>query len=145
MTLQCKFLAYLIVLHLVLAALAYSVIREFPVLLLLLEASLAVLFVSGLLLVRSLLRPLELLGGATDLLEEGEFTTRLREVGQPEMDRLIRVYNRMVDSLRAERVRLQEKHYFLEKLLIASPSGIVTLDYDGLIAMINPSAERTLP
>jgi hypothetical protein len=36
------------------------------------------------------------------------------EVGQPEMDRLIHVYNRMVDSLRAERVRLQEKHNFLE-------------------------------
>jgi nitrogen fixation/metabolism regulation signal transduction histidine kinase len=66
------------------------------------------------------------------------------EVGHPDIDQLIRVYNRMVDHLRDERVRLQEQHYFLDKVLNASPSGIVTFDYDERIALVNPSAERTL-
>ena len=47
------------------------------------------------------------------MLREGEFTTRFLEVGHPDVDTMIRVYNRMVDDLREERVRLQEQQYFL--------------------------------
>ena len=35
-----------------------------------------------------------------------------------------RVYNRMVDNLREERVRLQEQQYFLGQLLAVSPAGV---------------------
>lgn len=50
----------------------------------------------------------------------------------------------MIDHLREERIRLQEQHYFLAKILAASPSGIITLDFDENIAMVNPSAARML-
>src|SRR4029079_2660126 len=43
------------------------------------------------------------------------------------MDALISIYNQMIDRLREERLKLQEQHYFLEKILAASPAGIVTL------------------
>jgi two-component system, NtrC family, nitrogen regulation sensor histidine kinase NtrY len=39
---------------------------------------------------------------------------------------------------------MQEQNFFLDKILSASPSGVVTLDFDGRIAMANPSAERML-
>ena len=50
----------------------------------------------------------------------------------------------MVDNLRDERARLQEQHHFLSHILSVSPSGILILDFDGLIATANPAAERML-
>src|SRR6187399_2986041 len=70
--------------------------------------------------------------------------SRYREVGQPGIDRLVRVYNRMVDSLRDERVRLQEQQQFLARVLRESPGGILVLDFDGRIEMANPAALRLL-
>ncbi len=81
---------------------------------------------------------------SAQLLDDGEVMTRFREVGNPEIDRMIAVYNRMVDNLREERVRLQEQQYFLGRLLTASPSGVITLNLDGRVAEINPAAARLL-
>ena len=50
----------------------------------------------------------------------------------------------MIDRLREERLKLQEQHYFLEKVLAASPAGILTLDFDGRVATLNPAAEALL-
>lgn len=75
---------------------------------------------------------------------ERDFSSRLREVGQPELDALVAVYNRMIDSLREERLRAQEQHHFLEEVVRASPAGIVTFDFDGRLSTANPGAERLL-
>ena len=56
--------------------------------------------------------------------------SRVREVGEGDIDRLIRVYNRMVGSLRDERVRLEEQQQFLSRVLRESPGGILVLDFD---------------
>ena len=60
------------------------------------------------------------------------------------MDVLIRVYNRMVDDLRRERVRNEEQESFLRRIMEVSPQGIVTLDHDGRIAAANPGAAELL-
>jgi len=88
--------------------------------------------------------PLDLIRTGAELIGERDFTSQFREVGQPEMDALIRIYNRMIDRLREERLKLQEQHYFLEKILAASPAGIATLDFDGRISSLNPAAEALL-
>jgi nitrogen fixation/metabolism regulation signal transduction histidine kinase len=75
---------------------------------------------------------------------ERDFSSRLREVGQPELDGLVTVYNRMIDSLREERLRAQEQHHFLEEVVRASPAGILTFDFDGRLTTANPGAERLL-
>src|SRR6185503_6452353 len=69
---------------------------------------------------------------------------RFREVGQHELDQLVHIYNKMIDHLRDERLKLQEQNYFLDKVLTASPSGIITLEFDYQIAMVNPCAETLL-
>jgi two-component system, NtrC family, nitrogen regulation sensor histidine kinase NtrY len=85
-----------------------------------------------------------LINTGAQFIEDSDFTSRFREIGQSEMDRLIGVYNRMIDHLREERTRMQEQNYFLEKVLKASPSGVITFDFDGHIAMVNPIAEKML-
>ena len=79
-----------------------------------------------------------------ELIREGDFTAHFRETGQRDMDELIRIYNRMIDALREERLRILEQQTFVEKVIAASPAGIVTEDFDGRVALVNPSAERLL-
>ncbi len=142
MTLRRKFIFYLTLIHLVFAASIVLLLWDNRVWLIAVEL---VLFLSGLFafkLFRGLFQPLDLLLAGADSLKEKDFTSRLRLSGQPEMDTLIGVYNRMIDSLRDERLTLQEQHYFLEKVMNASPAGIITLDYDGKVSMVNPAAEQ---
>ena len=70
-------------------------------------------------------RQLGMAGEGLRLIRDEEFTSRFLPVGQPEVDELIGVYNRMVDHLREERVRLAEQHQFLSQVLQVSPSGVV--------------------
>jgi two-component system nitrogen regulation sensor histidine kinase NtrY len=99
---------------------------------------------TGVWLLRALFGPLELVRSSAVLLAERDFSTRLRDVGQPELDALIAVYNRMIDALREERLRALEQHHFLEEVVRASPAGVLTFDFDGRLTTANPGAERLL-
>jgi two-component system nitrogen regulation sensor histidine kinase NtrY len=143
-TLRRWFIGYLIGVHLIFAALAVYLLRERPSWLLAVEFALVVSFASGLVLVRRFFGAFSFVREAAQFLDEGDFMSRFREVGQPEMDRLIQLYNRMSDHLRQERVRLQEQHHFLSQVLAVSPLGILLLDFDGCVSYINPSGERLL-
>ena len=144
MSLRLKLVLYLLGIHLVFAGVSgYLLIDEKPWLLAL-ELFFLLSFLAGARLVHHLRVPLDLIGTGAELIGERDFTSKFIEVGQPEMDRLVGVYNRMIDQLREERTRLEEQHYFMDKILAASPSGIVTLDFDGRIALANPAAERLL-
>jgi two-component system nitrogen regulation sensor histidine kinase NtrY len=143
-TLRLRLIVYLVVLHAGLAALVVAVAGTHRIWLFAAEAVLAASLALGVVLGRRLFTAGQFPDEAARLLEDGDFTSRLREIGEPTLDRLIRVYNQMADRLRSERVRLQEQHYFLGQLLAASPTGIVTLDYDGRVASANPAALRLL-
>ena len=108
------------------------------------EVALVLFFIGGLYLVRQVFRPVELLDETICLLREEEFGTRVRELGTPDTDRLIAVYNEMAEHLRRQRVHNREREYFLEKILRVTPSGIVTFDFDGRVAHLNPSAQKLL-
>src|SRR4051812_48301520 len=126
------------------AAAAVLLVRQFPYWLVAAEALLVASFVVGLVLIRSFFSSVSFIEDSAQLLEDSDLMSRYREVGQPSLDRLIRVFNRMVDSLRDERVRLQEQQQFLTRVLKESPGGIVVLDFDGRIEMANPAALRLL-
>jgi two-component system nitrogen regulation sensor histidine kinase NtrY len=108
------------------------------------EAGLVISIVLGARLFRALFGPLELVRTGAQFIAERDFSSRLREVGQPELDALVGVYNRMIDSLREERLRAREQHHFLEEVVRASPAGILTFDFDGRLSTANPGAERLL-
>jgi nitrogen fixation/metabolism regulation signal transduction histidine kinase len=144
MSLRAKIIVYLVLIHAVLAVISFVVLRENRFWLAAVEALFVLSIVFGVLLVRTFFVPLDLIRTGAELIGERDFTSQFREVGQPEMDALIRIYNRMIDRLREERLKLQEQHYFLEKVLAASPAGILTLDFDGRVATLNPAAEALL-
>jgi len=139
-SLRGRFIAYLVVIHLAFAGVAGVVLRAHTVWLPAFEAFFLLSFLAGLWLLRSLFEPVDLLRSSVEFIEAGEFSTRLRETGRPELDPLIRVYNRMADTLRQERIRSEEQEMFLERIIRASPSGILTLDLDGRVTMANPAA-----
>src|SRR3954454_19405464 len=144
MSLRAKILLYLVLIHAILAAISFAVLRENRLWLLAVEGLFVLSIVLGGLLVRAFFVPLDLIRTGAELIGERDFTSQFREVGQPEMDALIRVYNQMIGRLREERLKLQEQHYLLDRILTASPAGIVTLDFDGHVTTLNPAASRLL-
>ncbi|MEM6966195.1 MAG: ATP-binding protein [Bacteroidota bacterium] len=96
------------------------------------------------LMYRSFIRPLDFIYSGTDAIADKDFTIKFVKTGSNEMDRLIEVYNSMIDNIREERIQVEEQHFFLKKLINASPNGIIILDYDEKITDINPRAIRQL-
>ena len=135
-SLRWRLIAYLLVLHALLAGLAVVLLQQNRLWLFAIEAVFAITLGLGLTLTRNIFRSFALSREGSQLLREHEFTSRFREVGQPEIDALIAVYNQMADHLRDERTRLQEQHYFLSRILQVSPLGIITLDFDERVRAI---------
>ena len=144
MNLRRRFITYLVVVHSMLAALAWWLLQQNILWLIAIEFVFIVSLAVGIAIVTRLSTTLVTVRQSAQMLREGEFTTRFLEVGHPDVDTMIRVYNRMVDDLREERVRLQEQRYFLGQLLAASPGGVIVLGHDGRVSAVNPAAARLL-
>ncbi|MDX2283125.1 MAG: ATP-binding protein [Bacteroidia bacterium] len=142
MTLKAKLLLYLAVLHLALFALAWQLLEKAWVLLA--EAVLAASFFLGWRLVQHFGRPEALIRQGVAALRDQDFQNRLLPVGSPELNSLIEVYNRLLAALREERQYVQEQHYYLGKLIEASPTGMLLLDYDDRLTYFNPAAGQLM-
>jgi nitrogen fixation/metabolism regulation signal transduction histidine kinase len=79
-----------------------------------------------------------------DAIKDQDFNVKFLSTGKHEVDQLIDVYNQMIDHLRTERTLQEQQHFFLEKLIYTSPTGIIILDYDNNIQQINPKALQIL-
>ncbi|MBB6460488.1 sensor histidine kinase [Flammeovirga kamogawensis] len=84
-------------------------------------------------------RPLKELGNAINLLSNNDFQSRLLPTPHPVVNKLVVVFNKMINQLHKERVEQREQSYFLEHLLKATPHGIVVLDYDQKVIQTNPT------
>jgi nitrogen fixation/metabolism regulation signal transduction histidine kinase len=95
-------------------------------------------------LYRSFIQPVRLIEAGAAALAAQDFNLKFKPVGQPELDQLIEVYNKMLDALRQERVSQHEQSVLLDRLVKASPAGILILDFDGYITSANAAAARAL-
>ena len=89
---------------------------------------------------RKVIKPLNSIAGGMDLLRAQDFSSRLAPVGQREADRIVQVFNRMMDQLKEERLRLREQNHFLDLLISVSPMGVMILTLDEKISMTNKAA-----
>ncbi|MBW3564404.1 MAG: PAS domain-containing protein [Acidobacteria bacterium] len=141
MSLRRRFILYLVLIHLFFGLVAVLLLADNRLLLIGVEIVFVLSLILGYRLISSLFVPLELISTGAELLAEGDFASQFRDIGQPEMDALIAVYNRMIESLREERLRVEETNLLLGRIIDASPSGIIILDFDDRIRRINPAAE----
>lgn len=142
--LRIQFLLYLVAIHLVLAVFAWYLLQPERQWFLLAEGLLVISFLLGVYLVQAILRPLQSLLMGITALREQDFSVKFRQVGQPEIDQLITVYNQLIERLREERLQAVERHFLLDKLLEASPIAVIMLDFDRKITSFNPAAARML-
>jgi len=138
MSLRNKFILFIIVIHSVAVALSFFVFRENKLLFLAAEFFVLISLAICWSLYRELIQPMRLMLRGIDAIRDQDFNVKFTHTGRPEVDQLIGVYNQMIDHLRQERVAQQEQHYFLDKLIKTSPTGILILDYDGHIVNANP-------
>lgn len=144
MSLKFKFSLYVIVLHASLLALIYYQLRDQLWYFLLAEALVLVSLFLSYLLYKSFIRPTELINSGSDAIADKDFSIKYLKTGSIEVDKLVNIYNNMIDTLRGERIKLSEQSYFIQKLIEVTPIGIIIMDYDGLISNINPAAKRHL-
>jgi nitrogen fixation/metabolism regulation signal transduction histidine kinase len=132
------------ILHLIALVLSYFIFSQNRIFFIVSEAVILVSILLSWQLYTEMIRPLNLLMQGTEAIKDRDFNVKFRATGKYEMDALIDVYNHMIDELRSERMRQEQQHLFLEKLVFTSPTGILILDYDEGIQQVNPKALQLL-
>ena len=93
---------------------------------------------------KRVLNPLDTIADGMDLLAAQDFSSRLSPVGQAEADRIVLLFNRLMARIKEERLTLLEQNGFLSLLIEESPMGVILLDFDNRITLMNTSAKRFL-
>lgn len=86
------------------------------------------------------MKPLNALNTGLDLLRVQDFSNRLSHVGQKDTDHIIDIFNRMIQQLKNERLKVREQNHFLDLIISNSPMGVIILTFDNKITSINKSA-----
>jgi len=144
MRLRTKYILFVSLIHIVLIILSLNLIKDKIYLFLVAEVVILITIIISIILYRQLICPVNTITSGIESIEDKDFSMKFVKVGHYEMDKLISVYNTMIDQLRVERVKQQEQHFFLENLIESIPSGIVILDFESMISLVNPAAEEFL-
>lgn len=89
-----------------------------------------------------LVKPMRTIANGMDLLRAQDFSSKLAPVGEPQADRVVELFNRLMQQLKHERLTLREQNYLLNLIIKASPMGIILFDDKGNITMSNPAAQK---
>ncbi|HEU4704653.1 MAG TPA: HAMP domain-containing protein, partial [Sphingomicrobium sp.] len=100
-----------------------------------------------------MVRPVGLLVAAAGRIEEGDFTTRVPVANtEDEIQTLATAFNRMTGrldeqtgALKAANAQLETRRAFIEAVLSSVTAGVIAVDSDNRILLINRSAEALLP
>ncbi len=114
--------------------------KMLPLHLYIVEGIIAFILIFLFIFYRKIVKPMNTIGSGMELLREQDFSSRLSMVGQYEADRIVNVFNRMMEQLKNERLRLREQNHFLDLLIQASPMGVVIMTLDEEISQMNPMA-----
>ena len=144
MTLKSRLYAYVVAIHVMVGAVLVWQREALGWWLFALEIVLVISLAAGIRWIRIAFKPNEVAQNLADVIESREFGTRYPAVNQREIDRIISAYNRMLENLQHEWLRLGEQRGFLERFLTVTPIGIVIFDFDGRVSLVNPRARELL-
>ncbi len=134
----------MLILHLLTLVLAWFIFIDNKIYFIIAEAFVLLSAAVAIQLYRQLVLPLKMLLQGIEAIKDKDFNVKFLSTGKLEVDALIDVYNQMMDELRTERTRQEQQHFFLEKLIYTSPTGIIILDFDDRVQQINPKALQVL-
>jgi two-component system nitrogen regulation sensor histidine kinase NtrY len=144
MKLSTKYILFVVLLHLLTLVLTWFIFDTNKLFFIGAEALIIVSIVIAIGLYNQLIKPLKYLAQGVEAIKDRDFNVKFLATGQHEVDQLVDVYNQMIDELRHERTRQEQQHFFLEKLIHTSPTGIIILDYDNRVEHLNPKAVQIL-
>ncbi len=85
-------------------------------------------------------KPLHVANMGIDLLREQDYGSRLAPVGQKDADRIVELFNDLMDNLKTERLRTLETDHLLSLLIEASPTGIISIGNNDRIILCNSAS-----
>jgi nitrogen fixation/metabolism regulation signal transduction histidine kinase len=89
--------------------------------------------------------PLYTLGNLLEALREGDFSLRgARSQRNDAIGALVREVNQLAETLRAQRLKVEETVTLLSKVLAAIDLAILSFDGDGRLRLVNAAGERLL-
>lgn len=144
MKLKVKYIIFITALLSICLVLSYFIFESQKLLFIISEMLIIGCALIAIQLYKQLIQPITNLQQGITAIKDQDFNVKFRPTGQPEVDELVEVYNRMIDALRVERTAQQEQHFFLEKLIHTSPTAIIIMDYDGNLKQVNPKAAEIL-
>lgn len=103
---------------------------------------LVVAAVAFVLLMWSMMTPLNAVENGMYLLREQDYSSRLRWTGQRDADKVVELFNGLIDTMKAERLKTLEQENFLEHLIKASPMGIAICNFNRNIISSNRAFDR---
>ena len=143
---RIKFFFFILVLFLLGLGgmLVYLLSGKPPLYLYVLEGLIGFILIYLIVFYNKIVKPMNTIGSGMELLREQDFSSRLSRVGQYEADRIVNIFNRMMEQLKNERLRMREQNHFLDLLIQASPMGVIILTMDDEVSQLNPMAVKML-
>ena len=120
MRLRTKFILVITILHLVALVLSFYIFEQ-KIFFIVSELLILTSAIISWQLYQQMLKPLQTVIDGIDAIKDKDFNVKFLPTGTYEMDRLVNVYNEMMDHLKTERIRQEQQHFFLEKLIQTSP------------------------
>lgn len=142
MKLRHQLMLYLGVIHMLLLAWVFFNYLDQPVILLIAEIAILLSLGLGIVLTKRALKPYVFTQQFEDLLQDENYAARLKSNSNHELNDLVLHFNRMLELLYTERIRLGEQRGLLDKLLDAIPTAVFVFDFDGRLSLINASANE---
>lgn len=87
-----------------------------------------------------LVRPIRAFATGLGLLQGQDLQSRLRKIGQPEVDAIVDAFNPLLERLKEEHTRMLSQERVFSLVMERSPLGIIALDTNDRIIIANPSA-----
>lgn len=94
---------------------------------------------STLIIFQGVYLPQKTVSRGMELIQSQDYNNRLVKVGEPNSDRIVTLFNSLIDKLRSERLQNREQESLLKLLIEASPMGVAMLDFDKHVSMANLS------
>ncbi len=95
-------------------------------------------------LVNRAMLPMEFVENSQQLLAEEDLSIRIPSSGDKQLDTLVTAYNSILEHMQQEQLKLGEQRGFFDRLLQATPTGIVIFDFDFKVSNINAAAAGML-